>query len=200
MPYGSTLVDSITSSNNFNIIGNVTGATNITTTGNITTSPGILYPLMASTPVNTTSGSPITLATDLPTWVKRITVVLNGCSLTTAVAPQIQLGYGTTPTWQTTGYDSSSDNYSLTSGPTSSSTVGFVVGSAYNIAASWNCNYVLCNITGTNIWVGSLTGADRTAGVLIGGGIVTLTDKLTAVRLSSSSGTYDAGSAFILYE
>ena len=198
MAYGSAYTDTIASSGNLAITGNVVVSANIAGTGNITSSDGILYPLIATTPVATTSGTTANIATSIPSWVKRITVVLNQVSVTTTtVLPSIQLGYGSTPTYQTTGYNSASDNFTSASGPVTTSTTGFVVGSAG--AGAWYSNYVLYNIPSSNIWVGSMSGSSASS-VVLGGGVVTLSDTLTAVRLIISSSTFSAGSAFILYE
>ena len=203
MAYGSALVDSITSSGNLSVSGNLTGITDITGTANVITGQGVLRPLLSTTPVATTSGTTVNLATNLPSWVKRLTVVFASVGITTTtVLPRIQLGYGLAPTFETTGYNSVGDNFNNTPGPTTSATNGFVIGAPG--ANYWYLTYMICNIEGTNIWVGSTTGAysDATTptGVLLGGGTVTLTDTLTAVRLFISSSSFSSGSAYVLYE
>ena len=134
----------------------------------------------------------------LPSWVKRLTVVFASVGITTTtVLPLIQLGYGLAPTFVTTGYNSVGDNFNNTPGPTTSATNGFVIGAPG--ANYWYLTYMICNIAGTNIWVGSTTGATPST-VLLGGGTVTLTDTLTAVRLFISSSSFSSGSAYVLYE
>jgi hypothetical protein len=198
MPYGTVLADNITSSGTLNVAGGIVGSTDLSATGTITSSDGTIYPLVATTAVATTSGASVTIATDIPSWAKRITVVLNSVALlATANIPKIQLGYGTTPTWVTTGYQSAADNFTTTSGPTVTSTIGFQLSS--NGAGSYNLTLLLCKITGTNTWVGSLCGGTP-GSVLFGGGLIVLTDPCTAVRLFTSASTFSSGSAFIMYE
>ena len=198
MAYGSALVDSITSSGNLSVSGNLTGITDITGTASVITGQGVLRPLLSTTPVATTSGTTVNLATNLPSWVKRLTVVFASVGITTTtVLPLIQLGYGLAPTFVTTGYNSTSDNFTSTPGPVTIATNGFVIGSAG--ATYWYLTYMICNIEGTNIWVGSTTGATPST-ILLGGGTVTLTDTLTAVRLFISSSSFSSGSAYVLYE
>ena len=55
---------------------------------------------------------------------------------------------------------------------------------------------------GTNIWLGGLSGTVYSGSVLIGGGTVTLSGVLTAIRLNTVNGTdtYDNGTACVFYE
>jgi len=64
------------------------------------------------------SGTAVTLTnqstvdfTSLPSWVKRITVMLDGVSLSGTDTPLIQLGYGGTPTYVTSGYSGGTQKY-----------------------------------------------------------------------------------------
>lgn len=162
---------------------------------------GTLSPLVQSTPVATTSGTTIVLATAIPSWVKRITVALGAVSTNGTSFPLIQFGTDATPTYVTTGYASTSDNYTATAGPIGTSTAGFRIGSSSSAAAAWSGLYVFIS-PGSNIWVGSLGGTDRATGVLFGGGTVTLASAPTAIRLTTINGTdiFDAGTVSILYE
>lgn len=160
------------------------------------------YPLISVAAQATTSGTTVTLATNIPSWVRRVTVMLNSISLSGTSVPQIQFGTGSTPTYLTTGYISSSDNYASAAGPATGSTTGFKVGSGSGSAATvWIGTYTFTTL-GSNIWVGSLGGAAATTTVLIGGGSVTLPAALSAIRLISFNGTdtFDAGSAAVMYE
>lgn len=164
-------------------------------------SNGTVNSLNFGTPVETTSGTTVTVATNIPSTVRRVTVLLYGVSVNAATLPIIQFGTGSTPTYVTTGYQSTADNYTTTAGPIAGSAIGFIVGSAGAAASLWNLPYVFVNM-GSNMWVGSFAGTDRTTAVIHGGGIVTLSSPLTAIRLNTVSGTgvFDAGTVNILYE
>lgn len=156
--------------------------------------------LTSGTAVNA-SGTTVTVSTSIPNWVKRITVILVNVSTNGSAMPLIQFGTGSTPTYVTTGYQSTSDNYTSTAGPIASSTTGFRVGSTSAAASAYTASYVFVTPS-TNIWVGSLSGTDRTAGVLFGGGTVTLSETITSIRVTTTNGTdtFDTGSFNILYE
>jgi hypothetical protein len=168
----------------------ITGASG--TTNNLTLTPE----------VNTTSGTSVVLTTAIPSWVKRITVNFYGISLSGTQIPLIQFGTGVTPTWATSGYDSSSDNYATSPGPVEGSTAGFIIGSTSSAAQTHNGAYTF-TLVGSNKWVGTMNG--NIGGgtlVLFGGGRVALSGEVTAIRLFSTGGsnTYDAGSASVMYE
>jgi hypothetical protein len=172
---------------------------------NKTLGPGLVMGASAITSVDvvaTTSGTSVVLATGIPSWVKTVTVVLNTMS-TSGTSPQlIQFGTGSTPTWVTTGYLSSSDNYATSPGPVLSSTVGFRIGSDI-LAATTNTSIYTFMTMGSNKWVGQLNGIlDTGISMIFGGGVVTLGDTLTAVRLTTTNGTdtFDLGSASVVYE
>ena len=171
--------------------GNVTGG------GTIADSTAVIRPLVSGTAVNSTSGTAIDF-TSIPSWAKRITVGLNGVSISSTAHIRLQLGTGGTPT--TTGYVSNSTNLG-TGATTLNSTSGFDI--YLGVAAASICGSVyFTNISG-NIWTCSgmiaYGGATGTATV---GGVVTLSGLLNIVRLTSSSGTdtFDAGSVNILWE
>jgi len=151
--------------------------------------------------VNTTSGTSVVLTTAIPSWAKRITVNFYGISLSGTQLPLIQFGTGATPTWATSGYDSSSDNYATTAGPAAATTAGFVIGSTSSAAQSHNGAYTF-TLLGSNKWVGTMNGSITNGSVLFGGGRVNLSGEVTAIRLFSNGGTntYDAGSASVMYE
>ena len=162
---------------------------------------GTLNSLTLGTPVATTSGTTVTVATNIPSTVRRVTVLLYGVSTNGSSPIIIQFGTGTTPTYVTSGYVSTADNYTSTAGPIAGSTIGFITGSTNSAAATWYIPYVFVNM-GSNMWVGSFAGTERTVALIHGGGAVTLSDPLTAIRLNTVSGTgvFDAGTVNILYE
>lgn len=158
---------------------------------------GTLAPIVSGTAVASTSGTSIDF-TSIPSWVKRITVVFQGVSLSATANPLIQLGTGATPTYTTSGYLGAAVNY-LGSGATNPTT-GFAIASA--LAANLLSGHlVLTNISG-NIWVASgIFGTSNTPFAAYTAGNVSLGSTLTAIRITSTStDTFDAGSINILYE
>lgn len=153
--------------------------------------------------VATTSGANVVLATDIPSWVRSVSVVLNGVSINGTSPMIIQFGYGSGPTWvQDFEYSSASDNYATAPGPVNSSALGFRMGSSVGAGSGIYAIYSFMYV-GSNKWVGSFNGIlDIGGSVIFGGGKVTLPAPLTAIRLNteSFSNPYDAGSASVLYE
>jgi hypothetical protein len=149
--------------------------------------------------VATTSGTSVVLATDIPSWAKSVVVIFNGLSISGTSAIVIQFGTGSPATYVTTGYVSSSDNYSTTAGPIASSTAGFRVGSTLSAANVLNTVYAFAT-PGDNKWVGQLNGI-LTGSICQGGGVVALAAPLTAVRVTANgTDTFDAGTAAVVYE
>ena len=152
--------------------------------------------------VATTSGTAVTIATDIPSWVNRISVVLFAVSTSGTARPLIQFGTGSTPTYVTTGYASGSDNYSAAIGTVATSTTGFLCGRTSAAGYQWNILYMFMRFSpSSDTWVGSMRGSTSvTATVASGGGRITLTEPLTAIRLTTTaSDTFDNGSVNILY-
>jgi hypothetical protein len=150
------------------------------------------------TAVASTSGTSIDF-TGLPAWVKRITVLFNGTSLSSTADLLVQLGTGATPTYTTSGYNSTSGLFTGGGNAVSTSTAGFVVRVA-SAAGVTSGNMIINNVSG-NIWVAGSTVKRDSSSVSFGAGEVTLGAVLTAVRITTTStDTFDAGSINILYE
>jgi hypothetical protein len=168
----------------------------------VTTNSGAVYDgISAGTAVASTSGTSIDY-TSLPSWIKRITIMFNGVSLSGSAHLLIQIGTGGSPT--TSGYSSTS-SYALASGSASggvSSTAGYIM---YVATASYvfSGHIVLTNVSG-NIWVSSGLISNVTTTPYTGqtAGTGTLAGTLNMVRITTSNGTdtFDAGSVNILYE
>jgi len=158
-----------------------------------------LYPLVSGTAVASTSGTSIDF-TSLPSWVKRITISLNGVSTNGTSALVIRAGSGSI---QATGYTSisaGSAGGAITTG--SNNTTGFTFSDAAS-AASVRTGAVTLTLLDAATYKWSVTGiyADPVRLVYLAGG-VTLTGVLDQVRVTTANGTdtFDAGSVNILYE
>ena len=189
MAYGSALIDTISSSGNLLITGNVISS------GTLTSSAGATYPIVSGTPQNTTSGTSIDF-TGIPIWAKRVTIIFNGVSTSGTSLKLLQLGSGST---QTTGYNATSTFLGATTGVTNS-TAGFIIYS--NTAAEIISGTIVLTLLSTNLWIASGTVKNSTTFMSFAAGDVTLTGTLDRIRLTTVSGTdtFDAGSINIMYE
>jgi len=150
-----------------------------------------------ATAVASTSGTSIDF-TSIPSWVKRISVVFQGTSLSATANILVQLGTGGTPTYTTSGYLSTSAGIDTTSA-TANVTSGFNI-KTDGAGQIFSGIMTIVNITG-NSWVANHAGKKSTTTINVGGGDVSLGAVLTAVRITSTStDTFDAGSVNILYE
>jgi hypothetical protein len=144
--------------------------------------------LTAGTAVASTSGTSIDF-TSIPSWVKRITIIMSGMSTNGTSNQLFQIGSGSVTT----------SGYQCITGSTGY-TAGFGIPEASATRVTFG-GIVLTNISG-NIWVafgsvGTTTGATQ---VMVGG--VTLGGVLDRVRATTVNGTdaFDAGSINIMYE
>jgi hypothetical protein len=150
------------------------------------------------TAVASTSGTSIDF-TSLPSWIKRITVQFQGVSLNSTGSLLVQLGTGST-TFTTSGYISTALVAIGGGNSFVSSTSGFIE-YLTSAAGVYSGHMIITNISGNN-WVSSHVGKYSTAAVCSGAGDVSLGAVLTAVRITTSSGTdtFDAGSVNLLLE
>ena len=149
------------------------------------------------TAVASTSGTSIDF-TSLPSWIKRITVMFSGVSLSGTANPLIQIGAGSVTT---SGYISSGAAVAG-AGSTGmvSSTAGFVMNSSG--AANVVSGHMIITTLGSNVWVSSHSAKYSTTFCLFGGGDITLGGTLDRVRITTTNGTdtFDAGSINLLLE
>jgi hypothetical protein len=195
MPYGTLALDAIESSGNLSITGNVT------TTGTITSSTGVTYPLVANTAKTTTSGTSINF-TDIPDWVKRITLMYSGVSTSGTSNWLIQLG--DSGGVENTGYLGVGTFLgATTSGTNYTAGFGFSIGGAGHILHGSAVLTLLSSSTNSWTCMGSLGGTGTAAGFIYStAGAKSLSGTLDRVRLTTVNGTdtFDAGSVNILYE
>jgi len=178
------------------------------------TSPTLTSPTISGTPTGvgvltsmtaqaSTSGTSIDF-TSIPSWVKRITVMFDAVSLSGSSAIRIQLGTGST-TYTTTGYVTFGVTLASGSLGGATDTGGFVIGQNHTAGGptAYGGSCVITNVTG-NTWsyMAVMGGNSATNGGQLGGGSVPLGAVLTAIRVTTSSGTdvFDAGTINILYE
>lgn len=137
--------------------------------------------------------------TSLPSWIKKITVMFQGVSLSSTANILIQLGVSGTP--ETSGYTSVGNAVTAAGVAQTTSTAGFIiyVGTAsylqngavrlHNITGNtWVADGVLCNTTTQN-YTAFVAGSKALAGVA------------NMVRITSTStDTFDAGTINLLLE
>lgn len=132
--------------------------------------------------------------TDIPSWTKRITVMLSGLSTNGTDQPTIQIGSGT---YAVTGYTSTASS----SGGNVSLTTGFILTNGHAAADIFSGSVQLVNVYG-NVWIESgvcfnVNGAARPSS-----GIITLSGKLDRLRITTNTSvnTFDAGLVNVFYE
>lgn len=160
----------------------------------VTTNSGAVYNGIASgTAVASTSGTSIDF-TSIPSWVKRITVMLNGINISGSASYLIQIGAGSVTS---SGYVSSSAYARASTGLFSSSTSGFVIATG----STTTSGSMQITLSDTNKWTSSHF-VGQSAGGCVGGGYLALGGTLDRVRITTSNGTdtFTAGSINILYE
>jgi hypothetical protein len=160
---------------------------------------GQLYPIVSGTAQATTSGT-FKDFTGIPSWAKRITVMLSGVSTNGTSNLLVRIGAGSI---QTTGYDSTA-SVGTAAGTFQSSTVGFILTYPNQGANSVFKGIVTLVNLGSNIWVQSGAISDSVFQLYNNGssGSVTLSGALDRVRITTVNGTdtFDAGTINILYE
>lgn len=155
---------------------------------------GTMQIIKLETSKASTSGTSVDF-TDIPSWVKRITVMFSGVSTNGTSNPLIQIGAGSVTT---SGYTSRSSFISSTTVGDATYTAGF--GIFGGIAShAYSGHLVLTNITG-NTWVcSSVLG---TTAMWFSAGNVALSGTLDRVRITTVNGTdtFDAGTINLLLE
>jgi hypothetical protein len=159
--------------------------------------------IVQGTSVASTSGTSIDF-TGIPSWVKRVTFMLNGVS-TSGTSP-IQIRLGTSGGFVTSGYSSNAgfiSSASTVAGIALFTTGLYVV--AFDTAAATIGAALTISSFGGNVWAysgtGTRTGASPNA-IFMSAIPFSLGGTLTQIRLTTVNGTdtFDAGSVNILYE
>ena len=170
-------------------------ATVIDGSASVTINSGAVLGITSGTAVASTSGTSIDF-TGIPSWVKRLTVVIKGISTNGTSNPVIQIGSGSIVT---TGYLTSTWQSNTTN---ANNTNGFVIRGTTTAAVVQSGNLII-NLLGSNIYVASgifsqTGGADS----IIVGGDITLSGAVDRIRITTVGGTdtFDAGTVNIMYE
>ena len=161
------------------------------------------YELMRLETAKSATGTAVEF-TSIPSWVKRITFMLNGVSTNSTSPMQIQLG--DSGGYETSGYSGS--NHVFGTGAASvalSSAFLLTVSTAYHAAAnlySGSCIFTLVNAS-TNSWVvqGNISANTGTASYMTSGS-KSLSATLDRIRITMANGTdtFDLGSVSVLLE
>lgn len=155
-----------------------------------------LYPLVSGTAQASTSGTSISF-TSIPSWVKRITVVFSGVSMSTTGVVYLRLGTSSGAT--TSGYLGAT-MYINSTASTQASTYWPVDGTSLGAASTRHGIYTIVNVTGNTWAVSGGTSNSNDTGVSVINGSIPLAATLDRVLIETSAGTFDAGSINILYE
>lgn len=159
---------------------------------------GLIGGLTSGTVQNTTSGTSIDF-TGIPSWAKRITVMLNGVSTSGSNGFRVQIGSGAV---ETAGY---AGNYGVVASANVTAT-GTLVGAgfdSYSILAtgSYHGQITLINISG-NVWSFAMNISSNEPRMFLGTGSKTTSGAVDRLRFTTigSTDTFDAGSVNIMYE
>ena len=168
------------------------------TTQTLVANTGTLAPIVSGTAVASTSGTSIDF-TSIPSWVKRITVMLNGVSTNGTSNWLVQLG--DSGGIETTGY--SARAVTLTNNSSVTSTAG-LISTAIVAAANATSGSIIISLldSTTNTWVSQGNLLDPTNYLHTASGVKALSATLDRVRITTVNGTdtFDAGTINILYE
>jgi hypothetical protein len=147
-----------------------------------------------------TSGTTVEF-TGIPSWAKRITVMLSGVSTNGSSSPQIQVG--TSSGFVTSGYAVVGSSISGAGAGSVDASSGFVF-SNNNIASTSVLGgvFTLCQISG-NTWVGNGSFGDSGRQFMhLSSGSIAAAAAVDRIRVTTVNGTdaFDAGTVNIMYE
>ena len=200
MPYGSLALDTISTSGNLTVEGNVAVSSNITAGADLFVSGSQVKPLVLGT-AKTATGTAVDF-TDIPVWSKRITLMFSGVSTSATSNWLIQLG--TDSGIENTGYLGVSGFYGTsTNGANYTTGFGLFISGADRVAHGTIVITQLSSSTNTWTCSGSLGITAGAAGFTCSStGAKSLASILTQLRLTTVNGTdtFDAGTVNIMYE
>jgi len=184
------------------LTGDVTVSnTGVTAIGSAKVTPSMLtQPLTLATAQNTTSGTSIDF-TGIPSWVRRITVIVSGISAS-GTSPHL-IRAGTSSGFVSSGYASGVSVQGGTNIVNSSNNASGFLFSPTPAGTSVGSGIILLVNVASNTWVFSSTiGFTDAAYSATAGGTIALGGTLDRIRLTTVNGTdtFDAGSVNIMYE
>jgi hypothetical protein len=144
----------------------------------VTINNGAVLGITSGTAVSPTSGTSLDF-TSIPSWVKRITVMFNGVSMSSFNNWLIQLGSGSV---QTSGYVGQGVYFNPATSAVSLSS-GFNI--ANQQAAQFHSGNFVLNLVDTNKWTGSGLFSNANTSAFTSGS-VTLSGTLDRVRITTS--------------
>lgn len=152
--------------------------------------------ITAGTAVASTSGASIDF-TSIPSWVKRVVVMFDVVSQSSATSPAFLFQLGTSGGIVATGYVSQGNTNGSSN---TASTTGFNVRGPSGANALMTGAITINNITG-NTWVQTNFFIDSTnTQYSSGGGKIALGGTLTQLRIVANGGAFNAGTINIQYE
>jgi hypothetical protein len=154
--------------------------------------------MVLGTSVATTSGTAIDF-TGIPSWVKRVTIMFNGVSVTATSQYVIRIGDSAV---STSGYEMQGGLISVSSSVTAASaTSGFTFNGSSSDTDTLSGSIVLNKVT-SNKWVINGQVSSYPYWNMFVAGKKELSSDLTMVRVTTLAGTatFDAGSINIMYE
>ena len=172
---------------------------NVSIASGLSVSGSNVQPLILATQ-QTASGSTVDF-TGIPSWVKKVTVMLNGVSASSIGDFYLRLGTG--GVLATTGYFGVVSSISSGATATGTVTTGFWAGSAAATAAlMYSVGYLTLMDSSTNTWMWSMQGSrdDTTDVAHATAGRVALSGTLDTISILPTAGNFDAGSINIMYE
>ena len=162
------------------------------------TVPGTGSQLVSGVSQASTSGTSIDF-TGIPSWVKRITLMLNAVSTNSTSLLQAQVG---STTYATSGYNTTYGVIVAGTSGTASGTSGVLLNTSAVTASTIYGTFVFTLLT-SNTWTYTFMGYDSNGNrLMMSSGATTLGGTLDRIRLTTVNGTdtFDAGSINILYE
>lgn len=197
IPSGSSVPTNgvfLPSANTVAIATNSTNQVSISSTGIVTGTAGNLM-LVQGTSQASTSGTSIPF-TGIPSWAKRINVILSGVS--TAGTSPIIVRLGTSSGIDSTGYSGACGNRATETFFTTS----FIFGISITAADTFSGQMFVSNVTGNTWSETSILGGSSGNAPQMGAGTKTLSGVLDRVSITTVNGTdtFDAGTINIQYE
>lgn len=194
-----TFVTAPLAGENIEFIGHEISTTNIPQDGSVTLNKTSGSLITSSTAIATTSGTEHDF-TSIPSWVKKITVMIDGVS--TDGLTDIVIQIGTSTGIENTGYLSANVSFGASANATGNYTTGFGMDTNASAANTLHGSFVLTKLDG-NTWTmnGGVAYSNTTSAIVVFGS-KTLSGVLDRVRLTTANGTdtFDAGKINILYE